>query len=57
MSSSEQTLARFVYMAERTGGAALADLLLRTLRDAHVFFFGELLDLPSVKQVSGSTLP
>jgi hypothetical protein len=48
---SSEAVARFVYQAERQHGAALADVLMRAMRDSAVFFFGELLDLPSVQEV------
>ena len=51
MSQSSDALARAVILAKSQSGAALADVVHRALRDPHVLFVGELLDLPSVGQV------
>ena len=53
MSHSSDALARAVILAKaQSSGPALADVVHRALRDPNVLFVGELLDLPTIGQVS-----
>lgn len=49
--AGEGQLEEYVLLAKGTHGRATADLLLKATAAPGLFVFGELLDLPSVKQV------
>ena len=53
---SEAQLEQFCLLAKSTKGRATAELIQRATSQPGIFTFGELLDMPSVKEVNGLQL-